>query len=141
MTQTPKLFWPAVIVGWGIIAVGIVGVLGEGRDVPPFQLASWIVGLALLHDLVLVPIVVAVGFGLGRLLPPPWRSVAGGALVVAGPVVLFAWPYVQRWGISSSNPSIQPRDYTHGLVVVLAVIAAASVLAAVTLVVQRARTH
>ena len=137
--MTTRLFWPAVVVGWLFIGVGLVGIAGEGRDVPVDGFGRWVVGLALVHDLVLAPIVVAIGVGLGRVLGPPWRSIAGAALIVAGPVVLFAWPYVAGWGRSASNPSIQPRNYPGGLVTVLAVISVAAVLVAIAEVVRARR--
>lgn len=139
MKPNPKVFWLAVVIGWTVIGIGIVGVLGDGRDVPPVDFTKWLVGLALVHDLVVVPIVLAIGVGLSNVLGPPWRTITAGALIVAGPVLLFAWPYVQRWGVSASNPTIQPRDYTSGLVVVLAIISASSVLLAAITAVRRAQ--
>lgn len=137
--MTAKLFWPSVVVGWLLIGVGIVGVAGEGRDVPVAAFARWVIGLVLVHDLVVVPLVLVVGALLRRAFPAPWRAAAAGALVVAGPVVLFAWPYVAGWGRSRSNPSIQPRDYGDGLVVLLAVIAVATVAVGVGVGVARRR--
>src|SRR4051794_26822152 len=104
--MTSKLFWPGVVIGWAIIGVGLVGVAGEGRDVPAVPFARWIIGLALVHDLVLVPFVLALGVLLRRTLAQPWRGLIGGALLVAGPILLFAWPYVEGWGRSRANSSI-----------------------------------
>ena len=139
--MTSKLFWLGVVVGWALIAVGLVGIAGEGRDVPVTAFGRWVVGLALVHDLVVAPAVILIGVVLARLVPPPWRSIAGAALIIAGPVVLFAWPYVAGWGRSDANASIQPRDYPFGLAVLLAVIGAAAVLLALIEVVRRARAR
>ena len=125
----PRSFWPAVAIGWASITVGVVGVLGEGRDVPVAAFGRWVLGLAVLHDVVVVPIVLAAGVVIARVLRPPWRAAVSAALVVAGPVVLFAWPFVAGWGRSASNPSIQPRSYGSGLVTVLAVVAVVFVVA------------
>lgn len=139
--MTPKVFWTAAAVGWALIAVGLVGIAHEGRDVPVAAFGRWVVGLALLHDLVLVPVVMAIGVALARLVRPPWRSIVGAALIVAGPTVLFAWPYVAGWGRARSNPSVQPRDYPQGLAVLLASIGAAATLLALMQVVRRARAR
>lgn len=139
--MTTRLFWPGVLAGWLLIGVGLVGIAGEGRDVPVVDFGRWVVGLALVHDLVLAPIVVVLGAGLARVLRPPWRAVVGAALIVAGPVVLFAWPYVAGWGRSVSNPSIQPRDYEGGLVTLLAVIGSTATVVALVEVVRRARSR
>jgi hypothetical protein len=136
---TPKVFWPGVAVGWSLIAVGVIGVAGEGRDVPVAAFGRWVVGLALVHDLVVAPLVVVLGFGLARGLRAPWRAIVGATLIVTGPIVLFAWPYVEGWGRSSANPSIQPRDYGRGLAVLLASIAATGAAVAVGAAVGRAR--
>lgn len=139
MSEAPgsRLFWPAVAVGWAVMAVGVVGIAGEGRDVPPVAFARWTVGLVVVHDLLVAPAVILVASAVRRLVPPPWRSVLTGALVLGGVVLLFAWPYVQGWGTSSSNASIQPRDYERGLAIVLAVIAGAGVAAAGLVTVRR----
>lgn len=141
MDRTSKLFWPGVIVGWAIIGVGIAQLVGEGRDVPALAFTRWLVGLALVHDLVLVPVVLAAGAVLRRALQPPWRSTVGGALVVIGPVVLFAWPFVARWGRLRSNPSILPRDYGRGLLVIVAAIAVTSAAVGIVATSRRARAR
>jgi hypothetical protein len=138
---TAKLFWPGVVVGWSLIAVGLVGIAGEGRDVPVGAFGRWIVGPALVHDLVVAPAVILIGVVVARLLRPPWRSIAAAALIVAGPVVLFAWPYVAGWGRSGANASVQPRDYGFGLAVLLAAVGATAVLLALIEVVRRARAR
>lgn len=139
--MSAKLFWPGVVAGWLLIGIGLVGIAGEGRDVPIDGFGRWVVGLALVHDLVLVPIVVAVGVGLARALQPPWRAIAGATLIVAGPIVLFAWPYVAGWGRSAANPSIQPRDYGSGVVTLLAAIGVAAAALVLAEVVRRARAR
>jgi hypothetical protein len=141
VTDRSRWFWPAVVVGWSVMAVGAIGVAGEGRDVPPFAFARWIVGIALVHDLVLVPICLAVGVLLQRALRSPWRGIAGTTLLVAAVTVLFAWPYVMGWGRLRSNPSIHPREYGRGLTQLLATIALGAVVAAGVTVVRRARDH
>lgn len=137
--MTPKAFWPAVAVGWSVALVGIVGILGEGRDVPVAAFVRWIVGAAVVHDLVLVPVVLAVGVALARFVGAPWRAEAGAALVVAGPVLLFAWPFVAGWGRSASNRSVQPRAYGAGLVTILAIVAIVTVAVGVIEKVRRGR--
>lgn len=125
-----RLFWPAASIGWTLMAVGFAGVAGESRDVPPLALGRWVVGLALLHDLAVAPLVLGAGALLHRLVRARWRWSVSATFVAAAPVVLFAWPFVAGWGRSRANPSIQPRDYGDGLVVVLAVLALAGAVAA-----------
>ena len=51
--------------GLAAVAFGGVGLLGAGDDVPLSSWLVWFVGSALLHDLVIAPVVVAV-LGCGR---------------------------------------------------------------------------
>jgi hypothetical protein len=136
---TSKVFWPGVVVGWAVIAVGLVGVASEGRDVPVVAFGRWVIGLALIHDLVLVPVVLAIGIGIGRVVPGRWRAHLGVVLVVAGPVLLLAWPFAMGWGASRSNPTILPRDYRSGLLVLLAVIVGVGAVLSVATPARRAR--
>jgi hypothetical protein len=126
-----------VVAGWAIIAIGVVGLAGEGDAVPVSAFTRWVVGLAVFHDLVFAPLVAVVGVVSVRLLPARIRPVVTSFAVVAGMTTLFAWPFVERWGISPSNPSIQPRNYARGLTEVLAVVATVYVVSAVTAVVIR----
>jgi hypothetical protein len=114
-----RWFWPAVVVGWGLIAVGVVGVLGEGRDVPVSAFTRWVVGVGIAHDLLFVPLVALGAVVLAWLIPARFRPPVTMLLLLAGFVSLFAVPLVAGWGRRASNPSIQPRDYESGLVVVL----------------------
>ncbi|MBW8825417.1 MAG: hypothetical protein JF603_03565 [Acidobacteria bacterium] len=46
---------------------------------------------------------------------------AARALLVSGAESLVAWPLARGYGRQSSNPSLLPRNYAHGLLVVLGV--------------------
>jgi hypothetical protein len=131
-----RWFWPSVVVGWGLIAVGVVGVLGEGRDVPVDSFARWVVGVGVAHDLLFVPVVAVAGVVLAWAVPARIRPAVTSLLLISGFVALFAAPLVAGWGRAASNPSIQPRDYASGLAAVLGVVAVivvgSSAVAAVT---------
>jgi hypothetical protein len=124
-------------VGWAIVAIGVVGLISEGRAVPFGPFARWLVGLAVFHDLVLAPLVALVGLVVVRAVPRRARPTVTSFLVVAAIVALFSVPFVARWGVSRSTPSIQPRDYATGLVQVTLVVAAVYLVSAVGAVVVR----
>ena len=124
MSSAPsRLFWPGVVVGWGVIAVGVSSVWRHRADVEPAAFVTWMLVVLFAHDLLLVPVVLAVGVTLTKLVHGRRRAALQAALVVAALVVLFAWPYLRGWGRVPSNPSIQPRDYAAGVVWTLAALA------------------
>lgn len=120
---TPR--WPVVagvLIGSIFGVIGTRSLLGAARDTHPLDAARWIVGLALVHDLVLAPFVLVIGVAVRRLVPAAWRSLVGSGLLVTGVVTLVAWPLVRGYGRLPSNPSIQPRDYGAGLGMTLALV-------------------
>jgi hypothetical protein len=120
-----------LVVGLPVVAYGLRGMLVDADDTHPVDLARWIVGSALVTDLLVIPAVVAVGWLLRRLTPAgAWPAVRG-ALVTTGVLCLVAWPFLRRYGRDPTNPSLLPRDYGAGLaraVVVVWLVAAAWLL-------------
>jgi hypothetical protein len=115
-----RLFWIATAVGWAVMAGAVIGAFGDRRDAQPIVLARWLVGSALLHDLLWLPIVAVVGVVLARVgrggrVPGPVRW----AVATSAVLVLIAWPFVRGYGRNRGNPSLLPRNYAHGLVAYL----------------------
>jgi hypothetical protein len=125
-------FWAAAAVGWSAIVFGVVSALTHPGATRPPALALWVIGLALLHDLVFAPLELGAAWILRRSLPRVARAVVMGALVVSGLVVLYAIPFATRWGAQADNPSLLPRDVGTGALQVLALVwlVAAAMLAA-----------
>lgn len=120
----PKVFWPALVIGWSAIAVGVFGAFGKihhfAGTVAWKDVARWTVGLAIVHDLLIAPAVCIIGLIVARLLPSRVRAPIQAGLVVSALVTITAWP-VYRVGVPlGGNPSILPGDYGRGLLVVLA---------------------
>jgi len=109
-------------VGVPVMAYAVRGAVVDERLTHPFELTRWIVGLAVVHDLVLVPVVLALGTGLRRGLPTrAWVPVRA-ALLTTAVLSAVAWPFVRGYGRSSTVPSLLPRDYGAGLAIALAVV-------------------
>lgn len=106
----------------GLIALGAVGMtygawlLLSRQDIGQIaEVAIWLAAAVVIHDGILAPAVLALGWLGGRLLP---RAVARGAvtvLVLLGPTVLVAIPVLGRFGAKPDNPTLLDRDYTLGL--------------------------
>lgn len=117
--------WPVVAGAMVGIAFGIVGLRSlviAGDDARPAATLTWVVGLAIAHDLLLVPVVLVIGVAVKRLSPAAMRAWIGGGLLVSGAVSLVAWPLVRGYGRAAGNPSLLPRDYGTGLVTTLAIV-------------------
>lgn len=130
------LFWLTAAVGWGVIAFGLWGVFGNSLDTRPANLARFVVGGALLHDLVVAPVVIVLGVLLARAVPGRARAAVQGALVVTGILALFSYPLVRGYGLAANNPTSLPHNYALNLTVVLGLVWAV----AAVIVFRRLRT-
>lgn len=115
-------FWISAAAGWAIIGYGLRGLFHHHLDTRPTNLATFVVGGALLHDLVWVPLLLVVGVAIARAVPGPVRDIVQAALIVSGSLVLFAYPMVRDYASVLHNPSSLPHNYTANLAIVLAVV-------------------
>jgi len=125
------LFWISAAAGWAVIAWGLRGIFEHSIDTRPGNLARFVVGGALLHDLVVAPLVILAGVLLARVVRGRARAVVQAALAVSGMVALFSYPLVRGYGLALNNPTSLPHNYTANLLVVLGVVwafAAAAVI-------------
>jgi hypothetical protein len=128
-----------LVLGLPLVAVGLRGALVNADRTHPAELAAWVVGSAVVHDVVVVPAVVAVGWLGRRVVPAPaWPAVRAG-LAAAGVLAVVAWPFVRGYGRDPANPSLLPRDYGAGLAAGLAAIALATAAASLVAVLRARR--
>ena len=140
MTDADKggaVFWLSAVAGWLVIAAGLRGIIQNSVDTRPGNLARFVVGGALLHDLIVAPLVIVVAVAVGRAVPGRARAVVQGALVVSAVVALFSYPLVRAYGLAANNPTSLPHDYAMNLLVVLGLVWA--VAAALVVVRMRRR--
>ncbi|MGW7358556.1 hypothetical protein ACWGI0_18475 [Streptomyces sp. NPDC054802] len=103
--------------GLALMAVGLYLLVtgGQFKDV-----ALWLAGAVVLHDLLVAPLVLAVGLLLALL---PARGLLRGALVTAGCLTVIALPVLLAPG-TPHNPSVLPLDYPRNWLLTLAAVAA-----------------
>ena len=132
MTRAERLrFWISAAIGWAVIAWGVIGILSNSLDTRPANLAKFVVGGALLHDLLVAPVAVLVGVLIARTVPAPARGPVQAALAVSAIIALFAYPLVRGYGLAANNPTSLPHNYGLNLVVVLGVVWAVTAAAVV----------
>lgn len=127
------LFWASAVAGWAVIGFGLRGILQHGVDTRPADLAAFVVGGALLHDLVAAPLMILAGVAVARAVPGPARAVVQGALAVTAILALFSFPLVRAYGLAANNPTSLPHNYTANL---LAMLGGVWALAAVVLLLR-----
>lgn len=120
--STPRSFWIGLGAGLVVMGWGVRLYLEATPDLDRrLDLAKWLVGLDLAHDLLLAPAVVGVGALVSRLVPPAARAAVQAALITTGVVLLVGLlPLLDTAG--DKNPTIQPIEYLPALGVVIALI-------------------
>jgi hypothetical protein len=112
-------FWISAAVGWAVIGWGLFGILSNRLDTRPSNLARFVVGGALLHDLLVAPLAILAGVLVSRAVRGRARGPVQAALVVSAVVALFSWPLVRAYGLAANNPTSLPHNYGRNLVIVL----------------------
>ncbi|WP_236831597.1 hypothetical protein, partial [Blastococcus sp. KM273128] len=130
--------WLFLVPGFAAVGWGVIGLLGAGDRVPLGSWALWFLGSALLHDLVIAPLVVLAGFLVNRFLPRPARAPVAVGLVVAGSLVAVGLVFAVDPG-DVQEPGFLPQD-AYGLNLLL-VVAGVLAVAAVWAVVRTRRTR
>lgn len=130
-------FWLSAAAGWAVIGVGMRGIAVHAVDTRPADLARFVVGGALLHDLVVAPAAIAAGVLVARTVPGRVRAVVQAALIVTAVVALFSVPLVRAYGRATHNPTSLPHNYAANLAAVLAVVWAVAAVVAVARLTRR----
>jgi predicted anti-sigma-YlaC factor YlaD len=127
------------------LALGAVGVviLGYGgvrllqnahSTTHPVKLAEWLVGALLVHDLLIAPVVLGVGWLVARWLPRPARGLVLAALIMTGLVSSVGIFLVYRQGKTASPTlALLAQNYrAHLVLLYVAVIVGTGAVAAIT---------
>ena len=121
--------WVVIAAGWALIGWVVAGVLREADRTHPGSWATWVIGAALVHDLVVLPLVLLVGLGLSNAIPPAWRPPIRAAVTVVVVIGLATWPTVARFGARADNPSILPLPAGRNLVLLAGALLLAALVA------------
>ena len=135
---TPWWRWLFLVPGLAAVAVGGYGLWTSLSTTAQISWGIWFVGSALLHDLVIAPLWIGLGWVAAKVLPRPARApvVVGAAL--SGSITLVALPFALGFGGDEGDTSFETRNFTVTLVVVVGVVLAVSAVWA-AIRVQRAR--
>jgi hypothetical protein len=121
-------FWIGLALGTPVMVYGAYELIRQTGWPRALNVAAWIGGGLLLHDLLLVPIVLTLVWMIGRVAPAIARTplrvgVLGTALIVA-----VAWPALRGYGDRHDNATVHPLDYGSAVLTALALLWGAVVL-------------
>ncbi len=117
----------ALGVGCGLWGVWLM------RDFTREQLTSeafWLAGGVILHDAVLAPVVVAIGYGASRVLPRHFRSSTATAFLVWGTLTVAFLPVLSGQGGKPGNDTILGKPYVLSWIVMTLVLVVCAVAGA-----------
>ena len=133
--------WLFLLPGLAAVGYGAHGLLTAGDRVPLGSWLTWFLGGVLVHDLVVAPLWIGLGWLAARLLPRAARPAVAVGAVVSGVLVLVALPFVLGFGADPANPSFLPRPYGRDLLLLVGAVGlAAGAWAAVAVHRARRRT-
>ena len=108
--------WLVILVGFGVMARAVVGVLAEAERTAPASWFTWLIGGALVHDLLVLPLVLLVGAGFASLGRPGLARSLRWAVAVGAVITVASFPVVARFGARSDNPTVLPLPAGRNLV-------------------------
>ncbi|WP_436533197.1 hypothetical protein [Actinoplanes sp. HUAS TT8] len=111
---------PLIAAGLLIFAYGLLGAILD-TDVNLVGVVVFGAALLVLHDGVFLPLVGAAGALLRRFVPSGWQPAVRIVAVTAVAVTVVALPLVLGFGRDAGNPTVLPRAYGKGLILILIV--------------------
>ena len=111
-----------LLLGWAVIVFALHGMISEPSANPP-NLFRLLIGLNVVNDAIVIPIVLVISLLVRRVLPR-WALVPVQiGLFASAVVVLYAYPLLGGWTHTArAGPSRLPHDYAGSLAVVLGTI-------------------
>jgi len=114
--------WVGLAIGAPIVAYGTWQLLHHSTAARTIAVARWAIGGVLLHDLVLVPVMLAVVWLIGRMIPGRAADAVRAGVLGTALVVAIDWAALNGYGHRTDNPSIHPLDATTAALTAVAVV-------------------
>jgi hypothetical protein len=123
--------WRIILAILGILVLlyGIVNLFIHIPIQTLLMVAVWLVAALIIHDAVIAPSVVGVGWLLRRLLPDRARRYVQMGLIMAAAVTIIAIPMIIREGSQPPQKTLLIQNYAANLALLLGIIAGVTVAA------------
>ena len=134
--------WRIILAILGILVLlyGIVNLFIHIPIQTLLMVAVWLVAALIIHDAVIAPSVVGVGWLLRRFLPDRARRYVQMGLIIAAAVTIIAVPMIYRRGSQPPQKTLLIQNYAANLALLLGIIAGVTLAAyAVRVVRDRSR--
>lgn len=120
-------------IGLGVagILLGLYGAVNllTGVDIDTLLvLALWLVGAVVIHDGVLSPAVLGVGWALHRWVPVRARRYTQAGLIAGGLITVVATPMILQQGAEPASKALLRQNFGGNLTLLLGLVAAASLV-------------
>lgn len=116
-------------IGLLAMAFGGLRILQNRTQTHPFSVAKWLIGMVVVHDGIIAPVTVALGWAVARTIPGRAHAFVQGALAIAGVTALVALPLIYRHGQAAPGTTLLQRAYGLNLLILFAVIALGTAVA------------
>ncbi|MGI8667686.1 MAG: hypothetical protein ACR2N4_16950 [Jatrophihabitans sp.] len=112
-------------VGVAAIGYGAVRILTDAKDTKPLALIKWLIGALLVHDVLIAPVVIGIGWLLARYVPDRARAFVQAGLVTGGLISAIGVLLIWRQGKTSARSlALLQQNYLGNLLLLLAIVAA-----------------
>ncbi len=108
--------------GAALILFGVFRILQHSDRTDPRGLARWLIAAVVIHDGILVPSTMLVGFILTRLFRPRLRRYLQGALVTSALITIVAIPLIDRRGSQPAVKALEQQNYGLHLAILIALV-------------------
>jgi hypothetical protein len=116
------------VAGVALLAFGVFRLLSEIPTHSLLILAVWLAAALVLHDVILAPSVVGVGWLLRRYVPDRGRRYVQVALIMIALVTVIAIPMIFLRGSQPAAKALLLRNYGANLIVIIGVLAIVSLI-------------
>lgn len=110
------------IIGGAIMLFAFRGILLNDSRTVPFNLAFWVIGPDLVHDVIVAPIAFGLAALVVRVVPKPVQAPVLWAGATSLILSLYSVAFLRGYGRKASVPSLLNRNYGSGLLTALALV-------------------
>jgi hypothetical protein len=116
------------VTGIGLGAFGVFRLLSEIPTHSLLVLAVWLIAALLIHDAILAPSEVGVGWLLRRYVPDRGRRFLQVALIMIALITVIAVPLIFLRGSQPATKALLLRNYAANLILIIGIIAAVTLI-------------